>query len=141
VRWIEFYESGKEPCAKEAELEARELQLESRETIIWKDSLADLIRVKKRQVREEVMLLTEIRSLEEGLTESDCKRLCEEVADLEGELKKQEAFMFSLAEPNDWLQSELTDTKEKIAAEEASVGRLTSCWNSNLPLAWRLNAG
>ena len=68
--------------------------------------------------------MKEIRSLEEGLTESGCTRLCEEVADLEGELKKQEAFMFSLAEQNDWLQSELTDTKEKLAAEEASVDEL-----------------
>ena len=52
------------------------------------------------------------------------KRLREEVAELEEELKGKEVSMFELAAQNDWLQSELIKTKEKLAAEEASVDEL-----------------
>ena len=57
---------------------------------------AELMRVSKRQVREEVLLMKEIRSLEEekaGLdTTSGCKRLRDERDELREELSREQAL-------------------------------------------------
>ena len=128
ARWLE--------CArmlldhKQTELELKEQQLECRERQLRGGlSLpAELMRVNKRQVREEVLLMNEIRSLEKETAELDttsgCKRLRDERDELRKELSREQSLSAHWAAVCERLRGERDDARDQLATAHADVDEL-----------------